>query len=188
MKLLVPLVLALSFFLTIASGFAQDEAKLLQDAVTLLTEGKVEEAQDLVKRAYLVLWNKAPLTCPTYLFVEEEPRSFAVYRPRPSQTFIGDEVMYVYAEPKNYTILQEGDVYHTYLAVGYAVYDKGGNYLGGEESWEEFRYITKAPVFELFFSFSFSFNLDPGDYVLEVTVKDKLSDKETSFRLPFKRL
>lgn len=188
MKSLIPLVLALSLFLVAASGFAQDVAKLLQDAATLVTEGKLPEAQALVEEAYLALWNQAPLTCPVYLFAEEEPESFGVYRARPSQTFVDGETMYVYAKPKNYTILKEGDVYHIYLSAGYAVYDKNGNYLGGEESWQDFRYIARSPIFELFFAFSFSFDIDPGEYVLEITLKDRLSNKETSFKLPFKRI
>lgn len=188
MKFLIPLALALSLFLITTSGFAQDAAKLLQDAAALVTEGKLTDAQALVEEAYLALWNQAPLTCPVYLFVEEEPESFSMYRARPSQTFVDGETMYVYAKPKNYTILKEGDVYHVYLSAGYAVYDKDGNYLGGEEHWQDFRYITRAPIFELFFSFSFEFNIDPGEYILEVTLKDRLSNKETSFRLPFKRI
>lgn len=188
MKSLVPLILVLSLFLITASGLAQDAVKLLQDAASLVTEGKIEEAQALIREAYLVLWNEAPLTCPVYLFVEGEPESFGVYRPRLSQTFVDGETMYVYAEPKNYTLFKEGDLYHVYLSVGYAVYDKDGNYLGGEESWEDFRYLVRTPIFEFFFSFSFSFDIDPGEYILEVTVTDRLSNKKTSFQLPFKRI
>ncbi len=186
MKFLVPFALSLLFVVGLA--FAQDEAKLLQDAAALASEGKIEEAQALVEEAYLALWNKAPLTCPVYLFVDEEPEAFRVYRKRPSQTFVQGETMYVYAEPKNYTILKEDDVYHVYLTIGYAVYDKDGNYLGGEDPWQDFRYLSHAPLFGFFFSLSFSFDIKPGEYVLEVTVQDRLSDKKTSFKLPFKRL
>lgn len=186
MKFLIPLVLCLVLLTGFAS--AQDEAKLLQDAAALVTEGKIEEAQALVEEAYLSLWNKAPLTCPVYLFVEEEPQAFGVYRERRSSSFVAGETMLVYAEPKNYTILKEGDAYHIYFTLSYAVYDKNGNYLGGEEPWQDFRYLARSPVFGLFLSLSFSFELDPGEYILEIKVKDRLSEKETSFRLPFKRI
>lgn len=188
MKFLIFLVFVLSFLLVVGSGFAQDAVQLLQDAAALVTEGKLEEAQALVEEAYLVLWNKAPLTCPVYLFVEGEPETFGVYRERPSRSFVSGETMHVYARPKNYTILREDNIYHVHFSLSYSVYDKDGNYLGGEDPWEEFRYLTHAPVFELFLSLSFSFEINPGEYLLEVKVKDKLSDKETSFKLPFKRL
>ncbi|MEN3203693.1 MAG: hypothetical protein ABDK87_08250 [Atribacterota bacterium] len=188
MKFLVFLVFALGFLLVVGPGFTQDAATLLQDAAVLVTEGKLEEAQALVEEAYLALWNKAPLTCPVYLFVEGEPEFFGVYRERPSRSFVAGETMHVYAKPKNYTILKEDNIYHVYLSLSYSVYDKDGKYLGGEDPWENFRYVTYAPTFELFLSLSFSFELDPGEYTLEITVEDKLSDKETSFKLPFKRL
>lgn len=187
-KFLRCVFLALVFVSAFGVVSAQDTAKLLQDAATLVTEGKLTEAQALLEEAYLDLWNQAPLTCPVYLFVEEEPESFGVYRERISQSFVDGETMHVYAKPKNYTILKEGDTYHVYLTVSYAVYDKDGNYLGGEDPWQDFRYLTRVPIFELFFSFSFSFELDPGEYTLEITVKDRLAEKTTSFRLPFKRL
>ena len=187
MKRIFFVVLTLSLFFA-ALAFAQDEAKLLEEAASLIEAGKIAEAQSILEDVRLALWNRAPMVCPVYCFVEGEPESFGVYRKRISSTFVAGETMYVYAEPKNYTILKEGDIYHVFLTVSYAVYDKDGNYLGGEDPWENFRYLIQSPVFEFFLSLSFNFTIDPGEYVLEIKVKDRLSDKETSFRLPFKRI
>ncbi|WP_438317084.1 hypothetical protein ACP6EK_01885 [Candidatus Caldatribacterium sp. SIUC1] len=187
MKRIFFVVFALSLFF-VALAFAQDEAKLLEEAASLIEAGKIDEAQRILEDVRLALWNRAPMACPVYCFVEKEPESFGVYHRRISSTFVAGETMYVYAEPKNYTILKEGNIYHVFLTVSYAVYDKDGNYLGGEDPWENFRYLVQSPMFEFFMSLSFDFTIDPGEYVLEIKVKDRLSDKETSFRLPFKRI
>jgi len=48
------------------------------------------------------------------------------------------------------------------------------------------RYITKKPVYEIFFCFKFNFDLGPGDYVLEIIVRDQLGNKKKELRLPLK--
>jgi hypothetical protein len=169
-------------------GEGSEEAGRLKEAASLLEGGKVAEAREILDEVRLSLWNKAPLECPVVAFVEEEPESFGVYRTRPSRVFASGETMHVYAELQNYTILQDEEVYHIFLTVSYNVYDSEGNHLGGENPWEDFRFITQRPVYEFFLRLSFDFDLEPGEYTLEVIVKDRLAEKETSFQLPFKRL
>ncbi len=188
MKYLAFVFLVGGLLLLTAVASAQDEVALLQEATSLLQEGKIAEAQVLLDEVRLALWNKAPMVCPVYCFVEEEPESFGMYRKRISSSFAAGETMYVYAEPRNYAILKEDGIYHTFFNISYAVYDKDGNYLGGQDLWESFRYLVQNPVFEIFLSLSFDFDIAPGEYILEIKVKDRLSDKETSFQLPFKRL
>jgi len=50
------------------------------------------------------------------------------------------------------------------------------------------RYITKKPVYEIFFCFKFKFNFDlgPGDYVLEIIIRDQLGNKKKELRLSLK--
>ena len=169
-------------------GEGSEEAGRLKEAASLLEGGKVAEAREILDEVRLSLWNKAPLECPVAVFVEEEPESFGVYRTRPSRVFASGETMHVYAELQNYTILQDEEVYHIFLTVSYNVYDSEGNHLGGENPWENFRFITQRPVYEFFLRLSFDFDIEPGEYTLEVIVKDRLAEKETSFQLPFKRL
>lgn len=169
-------------------GEESEEAGRLKEAASLLEGGKVAEAREILDEVRLSLWNKAPLECPVVAFVEEEPESFGVYRTRPSRVFASGETMHVYAELQNYTILQDEEVYHIFLTVSYNVYDSEGNHLGGENPWENFRFITQRPVYEFFLRLSFDFDIEPGEYTLEVIVKDRLAEKETSFQLPFKRL
>jgi len=159
----------------------------LEKALSLVEEGSIEGAQAILEEARFILWNKAPLKIANCLFVEEEPYSFGVYKERPSNFFAPDETIYVYAEPQNYTIKEESGNYHIYFLLDFNLYDKDGNLLGGQESFGNMRYITKKPVYETFLDLKFNFDLGPGDYVLEVIVRDQLGNKSGSFRLPFKK-
>ncbi len=169
-------------------AFAQEEADLVAQAASLLREGNLEEAQKLLDEVRLLLWNKAPMKVENYTFVEEESESYGVYRERISNFFASDETIYVYAEPKNYTIRKEGNTYHIYFDVGFNLYDAEGNYIGGQDSFGSFRYITRSPVYETYLNLYFDFaEIPSGEYILEITLQDKFSEKNTSFRLPFYR-
>ncbi|MGC8778440.1 MAG: hypothetical protein ACP5Q4_07150 [Candidatus Caldatribacteriaceae bacterium] len=175
--------------LVVLSGlaFAQDEVQLLEKARALLTEGKLEEAQGVLEAVRLNLWNQLPMRIERVTFVEEEAQSFGAFRKRASDLFARGEKIFVYGEPKNYTILQEGDLYHIFFTTDFRLYDSQGNLLASQEEFGSFRYITQSPIFEAFLNLSFSFTgLEAGDYVLEVMLKDRLAEKSTSFKLPFK--
>jgi len=48
------------------------------------------------------------------------------------------------------------------------------------------RYITKKPVYETFLDLKFNFDLGPGDYVLEIIVRDQLGNKKRGASPVFK--
>lgn len=183
----LPLFFLVILFVFPVIALAQEEAELLEQAASLLREGNLGEAQKLLDEARLSLWNKAPMRVENYTFVEEESQSYGVWRERISNFFAPDETIYIYAEPKNYTILKEGNAYHIYFETDFNVYDMDGNLLGGQESFGEFRYITRSPVYETYLNLYFDFEIEPGEYVLEVILQDKFSNKSASFRLPFRK-
>jgi len=185
--LALPLIFVFVLLALPVVALAQEEAELVDQAASLLREGNLEEAQRLLDEVRLLLWNKAPMRVENYTFVEEESQSYGVWRERISNFFAQDETIYIYAEPKNYTILKEGNAYHIYFDVDFNLYDAEGNYLGGQESFGSFRYITRSPVYETFLNLYFDFEIDPGEYVLEVVLRDKFSEKSASFRLPFRK-
>jgi len=59
--------------------------------------------------------------------------------------------------------------------------------LGGQESFSNFRYITASPVFETYLVITLNFDLEPGDYTIEIICRDKFSDKQAGFKLLFKK-
>lgn len=175
--------------LVLFSGFAfsQEEVKLLEEAKVLLSKGQIEEVQAILETVRLSLWNASPMRVEKVTFVEERAQTFGIFRPRTSNLFAKGEKLLVYGEPKNYTILKEGDLYHIFFTTDFKLYDGKGNFLGGQEEFGSFRYITQSPLFETFLNLSFDLTgIEAGDYVIEVVVHDKLAGKNTSFRLPFR--
>lgn len=167
--------------------FAQDEAGLLEEAKALLAEGELEEAQGKLEAVRLSLWNKLPMRVEKATFVEEKTQSFGTFRKRASSVFAKGETIFVYGEPKNYMILREDDLYHIFFVMDFRLYDSEGNQLASQDEFGSFRFITQSPVFEAFLDVSFnSVGLEAGDYILEVVVRDKLSEKSANLRLPFK--
>ncbi|MCD6156236.1 MAG: hypothetical protein J7J32_04265, partial [Candidatus Atribacteria bacterium] len=171
--LTLSLLFVFAFFAFSVVAFAQEEADLVAQAASLLREGNLEEAQKLLDEVRLLLWNKAPMKVENYTFVEEESESYGVYRERISNFFAPDETIYVYAEPKNYTIRKEDNTYHIYFDVGFNLYDKEGNYIGGQDSFGSFRYITRSPVYETYLNLFFECAVFPlVYYVLCLSLPD----------------
>lgn len=167
--------------------FAQEETGLLEEAKVLLAEGKLEEAQEKLEEVRLHLWNKLPMWVEKATFVDDEPQSFGMFRKRASGVFAKGDTIFVYGEPKNYTILYEDGLYHTSFVMDFNLYDSEGNELTSQKEFGSFRFIARSPVFEVFLDVSFnSTGLGAGDYVLEVVLRDKLSEKTANFKLPFK--
>ncbi|MEN3186430.1 MAG: hypothetical protein ABDK94_02380 [Atribacterota bacterium] len=167
--------------------FAQEEINLLEEVKALLTEGELEEAQQKLEVVRLSLWNKLPMRVEKATFVEERTQSFGAFRKRASNVFAKGETIFVYGEPKNYTILNEDDLYHIFFVMDFHLYDREGNELTNQKEFGSFRYITQSPIFGAFLDVFFnSEGLEVGDYILEVVVRDKFSEKSANFRLPFK--
>lgn len=121
------------------------------------------------------------------VLTESETTSYGAYQERISNFFAPDETIYIYAEPKNYTIYQENDTYHIYFTLDVNLYNQEGNLIATQESFANFRYITYSPVYETFLDLYFDLDLDPGEYELEVIVQDQFSDKSASFRVSVRK-
>ncbi len=181
------IVIISMLFLSSLSALAQTEEELLKSALSSLQAGDLNATQDSLEKVQLQLWNKAPMKMVNPTFTDGEAQSYGSYTKRPSNFFAADEKLFIYVEPKNYTIREEGGAYHIYFTTDFNVYDKDGKLIGGQEAFSDFRYITATPVFELYLVITLNFDLDPGDYTVEIVCRDKFSDKQASFKLPFKK-
>ena len=185
--IVITLILVSMLLLTSLSALAQNEEELLQSALSSYQAGDLNASQEALEKARLLLWNKAPMKMVNPVFTEGEAQSYGYYTKRLSNFFAADEKLFVYVEPKNYTIREEGGAFHIYFTVDFNVYDNEGNFIGGQEAFSDFRYVTVSPVFEVFLVTTLDFDLEPGDYNVEIICRDKFSDKKASFKLPFKK-
>ncbi len=184
--------LVLSFLVllfTAATASAQNEVELLLEAVEHLQAEEYAEAEKLVDKAKLSLWNKSSLQLTDLVFTDQEVDSIGVYRERPSSFFASGETMYFYAEPKYYTIREDDESYHIYFTADLSIYDREGTYLIGEKDLLQFRFMRGNPVYDVFITIALdvdSLGLDAGDYFLEITVTDRFSQESTSGMIPFR--
>jgi len=184
---IISLVLVSMLFIVSLGALAQTEEELLKSALSSFQAGDLNATQDALEKVRLLLWNQAPMKMVNPTFTDGEAQSYGLFTKRQSDFFAADEKLYLYVEPKNYTIRQEGGAYHIYFTTDFNVYDKAGKLLGGKESFSNFRYITASPVYEAYLVITLNFDLDPGDYTVEIICRDKFSDKKASIKLPFKK-
>lgn len=181
------IIIIVSVFLLSLSIWAQDELELLETTKFLLQEEKLEEAQKTLEKVYLNLWNKSPMRVDKVTLIKEEATSFGTFRKRASSLFTQGEIILVYGELKNYTILYEEESYHFFFTADFNLYDGKGDLLGGQKEFMSYRSVTQSPIFETFLNLSFDFTgLETGDYVIEVILRDGFSEKSAKFQIPFK--
>jgi len=118
---IISLALASLIFLISFSALAQNEEELLKSALTSYQAGDLNSTQDFLEKIRLLLWNQAPMKFVDPTFTEGEVQSYGSYTKRLSNYFAADEKLFIYVEPKNYTIREEGGTYHIYFTTDYNV-------------------------------------------------------------------
>jgi hypothetical protein len=120
---IISLVFITMLFLVSFAALAQNEGELLQSALSSYQAGDLNASQEALEKARLLLWNKAPMKMINPVFTEGEAQSYGYYTKRLSNFFAADEKLFVYVEPKNYTIREESGAFHIYFTVDFNVYD-----------------------------------------------------------------
>ena len=168
--------------------FAQQERELLQTAMNSIEAGDILLTQKILDQVQFILWNKSPMIIENVTFTEGETHAYGVFKERSSHVFAPDETIYIYAEPKYFTLLKRNDQYEISLVLDCNLYDKAGKLLIRKEAFSQYQYTTQKPVREIFLDLYFNLKIDPGEYQIEFVVRDQFSDKIASFKLPFQKL
>ncbi|HAX98581.1 MAG TPA: hypothetical protein DCY12_06770 [Candidatus Atribacteria bacterium] len=167
--------------------FAQEEQELLQSAMNSIKNGDILLAQKNLEQVQFILWNKSPMTINSVTFTEGENHAYGVFKERLSHIFAADETIHIYAEPKYFTLFKNNEQYEISQVLDCNLYDKMGNLLISKEAFSQYQYSTKKIVREIFLDLNFNLKIDPGEYQIEIVVRDQFSDKTTSFKLPFQK-
>lgn len=144
---------------------------------------KINALQDAVADA----WQKMPLTQRRALFVSARPESYGVYEERKSNIFKAGETLITYVEPIGYTWTANADGTYDYgIVVDFLVKRSDGKVLGGQEKLLKFAKRSRVRNQELMLVLSLSLSaVDPGDYLVEYTLHDDQSKKESKFAQNF---
>jgi Putative bacterial sensory transduction regulator len=152
----------------------------------LAAEGKYSEAIAALDETAAGLWDKAPLTFRRALWVAAQPEGFGAYNPRENSIFASGVKMLAYAEPVGFGWRKNGDVFETDMAVDIVVKGKDGAVLLRKEDFQGLRIGSRVKNREFMAHIGYTFTGIPvGEYVVETTMRDKVSGKTGAFALPF---
>lgn len=148
--------------------------------------GRSVEALDALDEAAISVSEKMPLTIRRATFVAEEPQGYGVFNPRDSTSFEIGQPLLVYAELAGQGWRRSGDIFRTDLVLDFELRRADGQSLVAQQAFNTIATASRRRNREFFLYMTYSFSgLEPGDYVVRTTVRDRAGNKQTAFDLTF---
>lgn len=159
------------------------EARRAQEAAAA---GRAVEALDALDEAAAIVAEKMPLTIRRATFVAEEPQGYGVFNPRDSTSFQAGQPLLVYAELAGQGWRRSGDIFRTDLVLDFELRRADGQSLVAQQAFNTIATASRRRNREFFLYVTYSFTgIEPGDYVVRTTVRDRVGAKQSSFDLAF---
>ncbi|WP_296572305.1 hypothetical protein [Phreatobacter sp.] len=148
--------------------------------------GRAVEALDALDEAAIAIAERMPLTIRRATFVAEEPQGYGVFNPRDSTSFEIGQPLLVYAELAGQGWRRSGDIFRTDLVLDFELRRADGQSLVAQQAFNTIATASRRRNREFFLYVTYSFSgLEPGDYVVRTTVRDRAGNKQTAFDLSF---
>ena len=159
------------------------ETRRAQEAAS---SGRAVEALDALDEAAALVAEKMPLTIRRATFVAEEPQGYGVFNPRDSTSFATRQPLLVYAELAGQGWRQSGDIFRTDLVLDFELRRADGQSLVAQQAFNTIATASRRRNREFFLYVTYSFTgIEPGEYVVRTTVRDRVGNKQSSFDLAF---
>jgi hypothetical protein len=182
-------VFSLIFLLSSVPSAAGEIGDAGQAAEKLATEGKFNEAFEAIETAREMLWKQSPLTFRKTIFVASEPGGFGMFDMRETTEFKRSEPLIIYTEPFGFAYGRDGQMYIADMALDFEITDATGASVASQENFGSWALRSRVPNKEFMGKLDYDFSgLEPGDYEVITTVRDRNSDKRASFGMKFKLL
>ncbi len=189
MKKSVLLIIVLSFTFAFGSLVLAEEdvPSLLESASSSYKAGDLEQTIQLLEEALDLVREKSPLVVENFYLVTEPAELYGNFKVRESNIFSPMDKMRFYAEPKNYNYEKTLDGYETWIKVDFVVMDTKGNVQGEQENFLNQKFFSRSKIHDFFLNLSINLGgaLPAGNYIVEFTVKDGISDKRAAVRKDF---
>ena len=159
------------------------------NAEQLAGDGKYVEALQALEAARDAIWAQSPLIFAKTIFVASDPSGFGIYDIRDNSEFKRSEPIIIYTEPVGFAIGRDGQMFVTDMALDFEIKDASGGSVAKQENFGSWTIRSRFPNKEFMGKLNYDFSgLQPGDYSVITTVRDKNSDKTNSFSMSFKLL
>lgn len=172
----------------ILSVFASPYETYLQKAREYLQEENFNEAIKELETVLALIRPKAKLEFNKVQFVREDPQGYGIYQPLERNTFQSGETIFIYGEPKNFSIkeIKEG-IFEIYLKEDLYLLDQDNNILFGQIDILEYRVQSRSPNSDIFFTNYITQEqpFPPGNYKIRLVVKDVYSQRSEEVTLDF---
>lgn len=163
-----------------------DIAAEARRAEAAASAGRAVDALDALDEAAAIIADKMPLTIRRSTFVAEEPQGYGVFNPRDSTVFEPGQPLLVYAELAGQGWRRSGDIFRTDLVLDFELRRADGQSLVAQQAFNTIATASRRRNREFFLYVTYSFTgLEPGDYVVRTTVRDRVGDKQTAFDQAF---
>ncbi len=182
-------IFSLILLVSAAPAAAGEIADAGQAAEKLAAEGKFDEAFQAIETAREKLWDQSPLIFRKTLFVASDPSGFGIFDMRETNVFKRSEPLIIYTEPFGFAYGRDGQMFVIDMALDFEIRDAAGASIAAQENFGSWTLRSRVANKEFMGKLNYDFSgLEPGDYEVTTTVRDKNSDKLASFGMKFKLL
>lgn len=158
-----------------------------REAESKAAAGDAVGAYDTIRDAFGAFSMTLPFSVGKAVFVNERPKAYGAYSPRPEPVFKPGEPLITYVELIGLTWKESGDgLEQSNFSVDFEILEPGGKILAAQKSFGEFTFTGLVRNQELFTHLTLDITgAEPGDYVLKYTINDLVGERFTSFEQKF---
>jgi hypothetical protein len=173
--------------LTAHGAWAGDLVDAAQKAESLAESGGYAEALAALNTARDSVWDASPLTINKAVLVASDPQGFGIYDIRDGNQYKSGEPMVIYTEPSGFAYGRDGDMNLISMALDFEIKSSSGESLANKQDFAKWDLRSRVRNKEFMGKITYTFSgIEPGDYVVETTIRDLNSDKTVMFPTPFK--
>jgi hypothetical protein len=181
------LIASALLLLPASDGFAGDLVDAAQQAEAAVDAGNFAAALASLNMARDGVWNASPLTVTKAILVASDPQGYGIYDIRDNNQYKAGEPIVIYAEPAGFAYGRDGDMNLINMALDFEIKSSTGESLAVKQDFAKWELRSRVANKEFMGKLTYTFSgIEPGDYVVETTIRDQNSDKKVTFATPFK--
>jgi hypothetical protein len=163
-----------------------EPAASLEKALEGLRAGQRAEAYQLIEQAAETIWNQMGLRVDSAVLTREEAVGYGIYNPREDNVYTRDQTVLAYVEPQGYKVSTPlPGIYVFGVVVDVTILRPDGEVVWAKENFFEKTVESRRFNRDFFLNATLEITgAPPGEYVLKLTLHDKLGGGPAEATLP----
>jgi len=165
----------------------QEILEYLSQAEEALLAGELTETGVLLRQAILTKWAITPLKIENLVHVNRQANYYGDVSPRDDEHYSPGDTLYLYLEPRYYSIYEQNNTYSTHVSVDVKLILEDGTIAAHEPKIIDYSIAGTQPNFGLYMDLSFHLGsgIPPGEHTVEIELTDELSEEKTMTQTHF---